>query len=272
MSYIHRQPILNEKTEAKLKKELSELWSKGLTANEIAEKLEFGKLGGPYEKLKVYHVYFYRSKFGLPPRRVRPKGKPRYKDKKEDVMPFNVFKETLNRKIPKKGFFNRRKRTYLILHYWTPLRKSEIYERSIEDFTLKDGFLKIDLLRKKKQYPKTVKSEPIEVLLALPLMNEVIEWLTKEEWKSPENKENRPWNISGQTAWKYVKEVFAEHYPHFFRFNYITDGFEDPQTTLVEMKTKTGLHVVTLNTYLMKSKRKRMALDERKLAKVKLEE
>jgi len=262
MSFIVRQPVLKPEEEGVLKKVLEPLWNAGYSAREIAEKLEFGVPGTKWEKLKIYHVYFYRSKFGFKPRRLREKGKSRYKVKHEEVMPPDVFIRTLNKKLPPNSFHNRRKRAYLILHYWTPLRKSEIYERNIEDFKIdrKNRVLTIDLFRKKK---RTKEKEPLDIPLDFPLMNEVVDWLENHEW------DKKPFNISHQTAWLWVKDTFKTYYPHFFRFNFITDGFDDRETTLKEMRAKTGLSIATLDRYLMKSREAERRFDQRKLARLK---
>lgn len=65
-----------------------------------------------------------------------------------------------------------------------------------------------------------------------------------------------------------MNQVFPEYYPHFFRFNYITEEANDPETSLAELKAKTGLHLVTLNSYLMTSKRLQEAIDRRRLERV----
>jgi hypothetical protein len=65
-----QDPLLTEEAEEKLKSELGKLWDEGLKGPEIAEKLGFGK-PGPYEKLKLDHIYFYRIHFGLEPRQVK---------------------------------------------------------------------------------------------------------------------------------------------------------------------------------------------------------
>ena len=247
------------------------MWSKGLTARTIANVLEFGIEGSRYEELKMYHIYFYRGKFGLEPRRERPKGYPRYKQKQDEVMAFDEFIETLNKKVRKDTFHHRRKRSYIILHYWTPLRKSEVYERTIEDFETKKGKLIVHLLRKKKKYPRSIKDEPLSIPLVFPLMDEVVEWLKNREWADEEeNPKNKPWNFTSQTAWNYVREVFTNYYPHFFRFNWITDATSDPEVSLAELRSKTGLHVSTLNAYIMSSERIQDKLDIRKLERMKI--
>ena len=262
MSVIHRQPVLTAEQQEKLEARLTPLWKEGLTAPEIAEELAFGIAGSEWEKLKAYHVYFYRSKFGLEPRRVRESGIPRYKEKHEEVMKPSEFIDTLNSKPDRSLSRHRRRRAYLILHYWTPLRKSEIYERNIEDFTIdkKKRVLKIDLFRKKK---RATEKEPINVPLDFPLMNEVVEWLESKDWQG------RPFNISATTALNWVKDTFATYYPHFFRFNFITDGFDDADTTITEMRQKTGLSVATLDKYLTRSARAEERMDRRRLDKLK---
>ena len=266
---VVRQPILNEEEEARLKTELTPLWEKGLTAREITYALQFGVEGSRYEKLQMYHVYFYRGKLGLKPRRFKPSGMPRYKDKKDEMMLPEEFFEVLNKKLFKFDFFGKRMRSYLILHFWTPLRKSEIYERTIDDFEIKKGRLIIHLLRKKKKYPKSVKDEPFFVPLGFPLMDEVVEYLRNREWEdTDENPEGRPWNISSTTAWLYVSEVFKGYYPHFFRFNWITEATDDRETSLAELSAKTGLHISTLNAYIMSSARIQDKMDARKLKRL----
>jgi hypothetical protein len=68
-----------------------------------------------------------------------------------------------------------------------------------------------------------------------------------------------------------VNQIFPDFYPHFFRFNYITEEANDPETSLAELKAKTGLHLVTLNSYLMTSKRLQEAIDKRRLERIKKE-
>lgn len=273
MSSFGRQPVLNHEEEAKLKPLLEALWNDPLryTAGAIAEKLQFGVKGTEWEKLAGwYFVYYYRSKFSLVPRQPEKsqarKGKTRYKVKQSEMMQPEMFLKGIEA-IPSDNMENRRKRAYLILHYWTPLRKSEIYERKGGDFEMDsiNDVLVIHLIRKKKGRDKP-RDEPLAIPLGFPLMKEVIDWIRNEEWKTGDNK--RVFNISSVTAWKCVKEVFKDYYPHFFRFNYITDGFDDPDTTLAEMKAKTGLSVQVLDRYVMTSKGAQSRFDSRKLERL----
>lgn len=265
-----RQPVLKLEVEAQLKDDLRPLWRKGDQAKKIAKELNFGK-PGPYKKLKPYHVYFYRSKFNFH-RRRKPtieKGTRRYKVKHEEIMLFQTFRDTLNEKIPKStNFHTQRKRTYLILHYWTPLRKSEIYERTIDDLEIDNNVLTIDLYRKKKYYKPTAESEPINIPLEMPMMDEVVQWLQERKWATPSNSKMRPWKISCTTALNYVSEVFEGYYPHFFRFSFITKAIEntkDPSAIITKVMAKTGLNLVTVTKYVMKNKKYSTSIDKREL-------
>lgn len=264
-----RQPVLKPEIEAKLKEELKPLWDAGFTARRIASNLGFGKPDTDYKKLKIYHVWFYRSKFGFPRRRKARKGKPRYKNKKEETMSFQTFRNTLNKKVPKVPVpYCQRKRTYLILHFWSPFRKSEIYERLAGDFVVKNGMLKIDLYRKKKFYRPGEPTEPFYIPLKMPMMDEVVEWIERFE------PDERPFNFSHWTAWKYVKEVFEGYYPHFFRFDYITKAVEnavDVKSIIVELINDTGLDLATITTYIMSNPKYRTSINERELAKLKVQ-
>lgn len=278
-----RQPVLERPIELKLRQELKEKWSVGLTAPKIAEALNFGIKGSPYEKLKTYHVWFYRHKFNekdkkdetwqpgqFPKRRkgaIR-KGSSRYKVKHDEPMPFKVFQDALNQNCPKLGPYSKRKRAYLILHYWTPLRKSEIYERVAEDFEIKKDILKINLYRKKKFYRVGEKTEPFYLSLKMPLVEEVVEWV--EDFEPDE----RPFRFTHTTAWNYVKEVFKGYYPHFFRFDYITKAVEnarDVRSIIVELLNDTGLDLATVTTYIMSNPKYRTSVNERELEILKAE-
>jgi hypothetical protein len=252
---------------------MKSLWAQGYLAKDIAKELNFGENGTPYEKLKTYHVWFYRQKFNLRKRRKAPfeKGHRRYKHRPKELglMSPEEFVQTLNQKIPGRTFHERRKRTYCIVHYWTPLRASEIYERSINDFEITNAKLTIHLLRKKKGHKPTDEDEPVSIPLAFPLVNEVVEWLEKGEWRSRFNPENRPWKIKKDAAWSYIREVFKGHYPHYFRFNWISDATDDPETTIRELVAKTKLTLPALLKYIVTDEKSEEAIDQRKLERLK---
>ena len=264
---IRRAAILKPEIEDKLKKELHTLWDAGFPARIIAEKLNFGVKGTDYEKLKRHHVWFYRSKFKFKKRRGGiKKGSSRYKVKHQEIMPFQKFASNLNEKVPKiPTSWVQRIRAYIILHYWTPLRKSEIIERKRKDFKIKGEVLIIDLYRKKKFYRPGTDTEPFYLSLKMPLVEEVVEWI--EKFKPSE----RPFNFSKWTGWNYVKQVFEDYYPHFFRFSYITkaiENAEDAKTIIIELINDTGLDLSTITTYIMANPRHRTSINERELQKL----
>lgn len=262
-----RQPVLVPEIEERLKEEMRPLWNGGALARDIASKLNFGVKveGNPYSKLKVRHVWFYRFKFGFRKRKGGiKKGRPRYKKKLEEPMQFKEFQATLDKRIPHVPTdYARRKRAYLILHYWTPLRRSEILERVAKDFSIKHDVLKINLYRKKKYYREGEKKEPFYLSLRMPLVDEVVDWVTRFE------DDERPFSFSGWTGWNYVREVFEGYYPHFFRFDYITkaiENAEDVKTIVIELLNDTGLDLATITTYVMANPKHRTSINERELA------
>jgi len=308
---FQRPPKLEAETEAQLAKDMKPLWNGGFTARQIASKLHFGeptiivdgeKKKNPYANLKKFHVWAYRSKFnkgmeGESTKHLKPfkgkfpkrkghgikKGKPRYKFKREKVMPIQEFKSKLNAELPLDEELPlrlnpesiRKRRAFLILSYWTPLRKSEILERVRKDFVEKDNILEINLYRKKKYYKKDAKGkivaklEPFDLTLdskERTLVNEVVDWIKCFR------KNERPFNFSGVTAWRYTKEVFGEDsYHHFFRFDYITKAVqnaENPGQLLVELLKDTALDIRTVNRYIMADTRFKASITKREIKKL----
>jgi len=267
MSFV-RQPLLNAAEEDKLMAEMRPLWLTGIPGKNIAQKLRFGAKGTPYKKVKTSYVYYYRQKFakkdpdGFPIRKHPSfaQGEQRYKHPPEElgIMEPDEFIETLNEKLPLiDSFYARRARSYLIVHFYTPLRSSEIYERTIDDFEISETKIKINLLRKKKRHKPTDKNEPISIPRAFPLVDEVVDWLEGEEWKQEKTNRKgevvfnlRPWDISHDTALNYVKEVFPDAYPHFFRFNFITYEANQPGVTIAKLKSKCRLTPSALDKYI----------------------
>lgn len=268
-----RSPKLKPEIEAQLKEELHPLWLAGYKAADIAERLRFGDPDTNYAKLKPYHVYFYRLKFNFRRRRNPPrsKGQRRYKVKQNETMPYEVFVETLNAKVAEDldPSYRQRKRAFLILLFWTPLRTTELTDRLRKDFSIKRGLLKIDLYRKKKFYRPGDKTEPFYLRLEYPLVAEVVDWIFgKDNGKDRFLPNERPFNFTRWTAWNYVREVFESYYCHFFRFDYITkavDDSTDPGKLITDLLRDTGLDLETVTTYIMDNERYRTALNDRQL-------
>jgi len=271
-----RSPILKPEIEKQLKEQMEPLWINGKTASEIADILEFENPDTPYQKLKTFHVWFYRSKFNKESNGKKfkkrkggiEKGKPRYKVVHEEPMPFNIFQTTLDQRIPYLGPYSQKKRAYIILHYWSPLRKTEIIERVREDFTVKNNILKVNLRRKKKYYRPNAKFEPFYLPLAMPLSQEIWDWVKQC------GPDEHPFNFTPWTGWNYVQQTFKNYYPHFFRFDYITKAVEnarDPGTLISELLSDTGLDLQTVSTYIMSNPKYRTAISKRELENIKSE-
>jgi hypothetical protein len=274
---LKRLPILEPEIEEKLKADLEPLWTEGLTAQQIAERLEFGlvdgKYKGNYKKLIPAHVWYYREKFekelkkqgivGFKRRKKGiKKGKHRYHAKRNTIMTLQEFEETINKQLPYSDDPEvRMKRAYLILSFWCPLRKSEIIERLRKDFKIESGALKIDLYRKKKRYPDNAESEPFYLPLTTPMLNEVTEWIFKFK------KDERPFNFDGWYAWHYVKDVFGL-YPHYFRFDWVTKAIQNADNVaaiIPELLRDTGMDVQTIMSYIMKNPKYRTSITDRDL-------
>jgi integrase len=285
MSNFVRQPLLSPEVEAKLKEQMKRKWLSGMPGKQIADELGFGKHGTSYEKVKPNYIYFYRQKFNLPTRNDPPfeKGTHRYKKRPKELglMSPETFINTLNTKLPSisKLDYVKRARAYLILHYWTPLRSSEIYERVIDDFEIMKDKIIIHLLRKKKGHKPTDESEPIAIPRVFPLVDEVVEWLEGKRWQKKVKVtgkrggvkhvlSNRPFHFGKDTANAYVKEVFEDYYPHYFRFNYITEGADDPDTTIAELKAKTKLTLTALEKYIITDEKTEEKFDKRKIKRL----
>jgi len=280
-----RQPLLNLDVEEQLKQEFHPLWLSGLSGKEIAEKLQFGVKGTIYEKVKPNYVYFYRLKWQKQhlknvkqnpldfPARKKPAfaiGEHRYNVSPDDLKLITAkeFLELIAEKFPYDTEYSRKAKSFLAILFFTPLRSSEIYERSIYDFEITETKIIIKLLRKKKGHKAGDKSEPVTIPRAFPLMGEVVEWLEGEEWKNDKNNLNRPWNITSATARNYVREIIPDGYPHFFRFRFLTAGANDPKTSLAELKAKSRLTLPALEHYIMAPAKLEADFDKRELERL----
>lgn len=174
---------------------------------------------------------------------------PKYKDGKKTVqMDFQDFSKALNRKD---CFVSPlRDKSFLALLFWTGLRKSEILERTKKDFTIKGGKLFIDAPPKKGG-----KRLKLKIDVDLPFVDLILKQISKAR-KTKADPKRHVWPISAWTAWKIVKRVFPNHYPHYFRLNRATTFLNDPTTTQVEMKSWFGWKSVkTIDSYVGISER-----------------
>ena len=294
MGFI-RSPKLKPEIEEKLKTEMKPKWDKNYSARKIAYDLRFGeplfyidkhfKPDERFEKLRVYHVYFYRLKWeklhqekpdkyplSFPPHRKAPCsiGQSRYKVKHKKVMSFEEFERMLNQTVSRFKFppkteaevYCQRMRAFLILMYWTPLRVSELIQRKREDFEIDDELITIDLYRLKKYYAPTKPSEPFFLRTTYSMVDEVVNYLNTID------KHKRPFPFTRWTAWNYVRQVFPSFYPHHFRFSYITrsvNNAKDAGQLISALLGDTGLDISTVNEYIMVNPRFRNTLNDRQM-------
>lgn len=292
---FRRQPLLVPEDEAILREQLLPLWNnkKRIKAKKIAEILQFGVAGTKFAKVRKDYVWFYREKFNhdesdenkeffgkFPPRRKGPfaRGQPRYKvghPKYLGLMSVEEFEETLNANCPPIDIRSKMIRAYLIIHYFSPLRLSEVLERVLKDFEITPKNIIIHLLRKKKKVSKKRKKEDesINFRRTFPLVNEIISYLAEWENNLSRKKKKtklteRPFNFCGVTALKYVKKVFGEDYfLHYFRFNYITEEANQPGTSMLKLKEKTKLTPQIIDNYLMSLKKTEDEVDDSREAR-----
>lgn len=291
-----RAPLLEPEVEVELATAMLKPWADGLSAKAIADKLGFGSTHTHFAKLQPRHIFSYRIKFNeggvsektkhlrrfkhaFTARQTRygkhigiAKGEYRYKVEPGRVLTFPEFRDALNEAVPivhtEDEYYSKyvaRKRALLILHFWTPLRRSEVIERVRKDFSYEQGFLKIDLYRKKKRYRRNeqgkilAKTEPFFAALDLPLMHEVVDWIDKFD----ENE--KPFDISGGTSWRYCKDVFPDMCVHAFRFSWITgavNNAKSPGEILSTLLQDTGLSLDVLSVYIKSNARFRGVVNQ----------
>ena len=262
------------------------------TADEIAEILEFGKERSPYEKLKRgrVNVYNYRIKFDLPPRKKqivheitqgggtrnsRYKTQPselmdraispeEYLDKIKEAYPLDfldrldgvwedlAIEERVDLRLMARD--NLMYAAYNIILMYSPLRKSEIYERTLADLVRKRNIRGVDVLSielyRKKKGDNNPMFLPYDIRADYPGMEIVFKWLQvrREEVHGDETQLVFP--ISSYQAWASVKKVDPDAYPHYFRFKYITEELSKPGYSIKRVRDDTGLHISTIDRYL----------------------
>lgn len=257
---IIKRTLLSPAEERELAKKLLLLWLERdkngnwkYTGQRIAKILEFGK--GKYKYLKSEYVYYYRLKFGLP-KREREKFKDgRYKfGRQEQPISCSEFYKRLDKIFPPNRPARQMARVFNILCYYTGLRQGEIRRLRKRDFTIThDNELKIDVLREKKiiRSERDIKKATIPVFLPLEwkYVNEIVEYLNLF------GDDDLVFPISAVTAWKYVKALFPQSYPHHYRLNLITELANNPEISIQEIQRWTGLSLQMIQHYLSRSER-----------------
>jgi len=163
-------------------------------------------------------------------------------------------------------------RSLLVLLYWTGLRKTEVIGAKPHKYVLPPckrhsepiaktteaipGILKEDIEMKgdiliihaiARKHGK--REAPLELFLDFPYVNLIV-----EQWKQTQPKQ-RVWPISEWDSWNIMKRIDAKKYLHFFRFNRISELCGDPDMSIKEIASWTGLTIPTIESYMERSGR-----------------
>jgi hypothetical protein len=163
-------------------------------------------------------------------------------------------------------------KSLLTILYWTGLRKTEVIGSKAHKYVLKPCKRHAELITKTTEaIPGILKEDievkgdtliihavarkhgkreaPLELFLDLPYVNLIV-----EQWKQTLPKQ-RVWPISEWDAWQIMKRVDAKKYLHFFRFNRISEFCGDPEMSIKEIASWTGLTIPTIESYMERSGR-----------------
>jgi hypothetical protein len=163
-------------------------------------------------------------------------------------------------------------KSLLAILYWTGLRKTEVIGSNAHKYVLPlckrhsepivktteaiPGILKEDvkvdgdrLLIYAKARKHGKREAPLELFLDLPYVNLIV-----QQWSQTLPKQ-RVWPIAEWDAWAIMKKLDARKYLHFFRFNRISEFCGDPDMSIKEIASWTGLTITTIESYMERSGR-----------------
>jgi hypothetical protein len=176
------------------------------------------------------------------------------------------------------GFFYLRKYDLLLVqsliaaYYWLGTRKTELIGSKPKRYVLPSCKRHIQSIEKRgKSIPGVLKENvwiegewlmieaaprkkgsreaPLMISLSFPYANLIV-----QQWQRTLPK-TRVWPISEWDIWRIIKECDPKKYVHFFRFNRITEMCSDPNQSLADLCSWTGLTPETINAYLERSGR-----------------
>lgn len=143
-------------------------------------------------------------------------------------------------------FANITHRAFLVILYYVGCRVSELLKVTVEDFYIKDNNLHVDILASKQGVERPT--------FTLPLKLPHMEWVYTVLKKTKKKPGTLVFPFSRQTAWRIVKRVMPEHYPHFFRLNRVV-SFLDLKMPQNKIRIWMGWNrIETINNYLGYSK------------------
>ena len=192
------------------------------------------------------------------------KGWARISGKKQDVIPFNEIVEKV-----KKAKLSLEHEAYFWILYYCGVRKSEGYERTVDDFVISKEFVSIDFHQRKK-HGKTV--PPLDLPLKWHGVKSIVEVVQKRkkachktvfryiEKKRTPKRVKAIWvfpYINSTTAYNIVKKVLGiGWYPHFLRLNRLSIIGSDPNAGFLRISSVSGIKSMkAMERYLGVSKR-----------------
>lgn len=165
-------------------------------------------------------------------------------------------------------------KSFLAVLYWTGLRKTEVHGARSHRYVLpptKGPRHKEPLIRHTDPIPGILKEDitlqgdtlfivavarkkgkreaPLELWTNFPYVNLIV-----EQWQRTPNGE-KVWPITEWDSWNLMKRIDAKKYPHFFRFNRITELCANPKMSVADVCSWTGLTPQTINEYMERSGR-----------------
>ena len=182
-----------------------------------------------------------------------------------------TFKEIQDKVFQAESRLTREALAFFWLLYYSGARKSELYERIVEDCSVSDTHFILDFHQRKKG---SAQVPALEIPLWFPGMNLVCGQLKKaRERRSSRKLIERTvkgvrstkrlrarWlfpHVAARWAQVIVKQILgAEYYPHFLRLNRITELCSDKDVTISMIKSYTGIRSLkTIQGYIGTSKK-----------------
>jgi len=175
--------------------------------------------------------------------------------KQEDLMAPQEFYDKIS-KIDTLTIHHRRQRVFLLIMFYTGLRQGEIRMLRKSDFIFGEKSITIKAFRKKKGFwdrEKLTDDQKKKVIFNVPIrrdwpyVDEIVEWVNKFEG------DDLILDVKSTTAWQYVKDIFPDKYPHFFRLNRLSTFANQPGMTFAKLRLWSGLHLQTIEKAYMSS-------------------
>lgn len=163
-------------------------------------------------------------------------------------------------------------KSFLAVLFWTGLRKTEVIGAKAHRYVLPScsthpepifkfteaipGIVREDLeIKGESLFIEAVarksgkRTAPLELWLELPYVDLIVEQARQTQPRA------RVWPISEWDAWHIFKLIDAKKYPHFLRFNRITELCANPKLSVADICSWTGLTPSTINSYMERSGR-----------------